>query len=126
MNRDEKNQHGFTTALIGANSINERKRLSTLADETEPARKKFQSNNGSRNESMKSVNDRHEAVENIVKPQVRYENKSFVDERCLTGNVSQILTFNKKLPNLEAFYEVYGKFTIEALLLELCTYIFSG
>ncbi|KAJ6632675.1 hypothetical protein Bhyg_15750 [Pseudolycoriella hygida] len=104
-------QHGFVTAVAYDNNLQpNRKRPSLEAIEEGPARKKNQSSNDNsveKNVQTKSANGQDETKKNL-KAKNPTPSK-LVDQRCLTGDVAQVLKLNKSFPNVNAFYEVYAK-----------------
>lgn len=88
---------------------NDRKRRSSEAEAEEPSRKKNLPNNYRfiNASNMRNVQAKDEVVKSTktVDPHAL----KLTEQRCLTGDVGQILKLNKQFPSSNAFYEVYGK-----------------
>lgn len=79
--------------------VNRKRNASTEPVVVEHKRLRIQNNNNTStiSESSKTSNERLNRL-----------NKQNASKRCLSGDVQQILHFNKKYPELDAFYEVFG------------------
>lgn len=97
-------QQNFVTAREYHNNSITEKRRRTEVDAEEPARKKIQivASIATKNEHTKITKVQDEVVKSV-----KIENS--VGQRCLSGDVGQILKFKKAFASLNALYEVYGK-----------------